>query len=118
LKIWTQGTTLHCSFYILPHFQRGSFPSPITSAKFMCLFLPHNPIKNFIFIKKQLYNHCVFLYILVRFYEKLYFKKRIFVMEEKEIMTVKQVVEYLQIDEHTVYKFVHSGQIPPIKIAG
>ncbi|HON57671.1 MAG TPA: helix-turn-helix domain-containing protein [bacterium] len=39
-------------------------------------------------------------------------------MEEKEIMTVKQVVEYLQIDEHTVYKFVHSGQIPPIKIAG
>lgn len=39
-------------------------------------------------------------------------------MEEKEIMTVKQVAEYLQMDEHTVYKLARSSQIPSIKIAG
>jgi len=33
-------------------------------------------------------------------------------------MTVKQVAEYLQMDEHTVYKLARSGQIPSIKIAG
>jgi len=38
-------------------------------------------------------------------------------MEEKEIMTVKQVVEYLQIDEHTIYKLVRSGLIGSLKIA-
>ena len=38
--------------------------------------------------------------------------------KEKEIMTVKQVAEYLQMDEHTVYKLARSGQIPSIKIAG
>ncbi len=48
----------------------------------------------------------------------MYFKKRIKAMEEKEIMTVKQVSEYLQMDEHTVYKLARSGQIPSIKIAG
>ena len=37
---------------------------------------------------------------------------------EKEIMTVKQVAEYLQMDEHTIYKLARSGQIPSIKIAG
>ena len=31
-------------------------------------------------------------------------------MNEKEIMTVKQVSEYLQRDEHTVYKLARSGQ--------
>ncbi len=39
-------------------------------------------------------------------------------MEEKEIMTVKQVAEYLQMDEHTGYKLARSGQIPSLKIAG
>jgi len=39
-------------------------------------------------------------------------------MEVKEIMTVKQVAEYLQMDEHTVYKLARSGQIPSLKIAG
>ncbi|HRR07008.1 MAG TPA: helix-turn-helix domain-containing protein [Victivallales bacterium] len=33
-------------------------------------------------------------------------------------MTVKQVAEYLQMDEHTIYKLARSGQIPAIKIAG
>ena len=36
----------------------------------------------------------------------------------KEIMTVKQVAEYLQMDEHTIYKLARSGLIPSIKIAG
>ena len=39
-------------------------------------------------------------------------------MEEKEIMTVKQVAKYLQMDEHTIYKLARSSQIPSIKIAG
>jgi len=39
-------------------------------------------------------------------------------MEEKEIMTVKQVAEYLQMDEHTIYKLARSGLIPSLKIAG
>ncbi|HOC52319.1 MAG TPA: helix-turn-helix domain-containing protein [Caldisericia bacterium] len=33
-------------------------------------------------------------------------------------MTVKQVAEYLQIDEYTIYKLACSGQIPSIKIDG
>lgn len=41
-------------------------------------------------------------------------------MKEKEIeiMTVKQVAEYLQMDEHTIYKLSRSGKIPAFKIAG
>ncbi len=39
-------------------------------------------------------------------------------MEDKEIMTVKQMAEYLQMDEHTIYKLARSGLIPSIKIAG
>lgn len=37
-------------------------------------------------------------------------------MEEKEIMTVKQVAEYLQMDEYTVYKLARTGLIPSLKI--
>ena len=70
------------------------------------------------FIKVLLDIHCIFLYIIVRFYEILCFNKRIMTMEEKEIMTVKQVAEYLQMDEHTVYKLARSGLIPCLKIAG
>ena len=38
--------------------------------------------------------------------------------KEKEIMTVKQVAKYLQMDEHTIDKLARSGQIPSVKIAG
>ncbi len=38
--------------------------------------------------------------------------------KENEIMTVKQVAEYLQMDEHTIYKLARSCQIPSVKIAG
>lgn len=50
-------------------------------------------------------------------------------MEEKEMMTVKQIAEYMQIDEYTIYssrkmmqiishdKLVNTGLIPFIKIA-
>jgi excisionase family DNA binding protein len=38
--------------------------------------------------------------------------------KEKEIMTVEQAAEYLQMDEHTIYKLSRSGKIPAIKIAG
>lgn len=37
---------------------------------------------------------------------------------ENEIMTVKQVAQYLQMDEHTIYKLARAGKIPSIKIAG
>jgi len=39
-------------------------------------------------------------------------------MPKKEIMTVKQIAEYLQMDEHTVYRLARSGEIPSIKISG
>lgn len=39
-------------------------------------------------------------------------------MKEKEIMTVKQMAAYLQMDEHTIYKLSRFGKIPSIKIAG
>lgn len=39
-------------------------------------------------------------------------------MAEKEIMTVRQVAEYLQMDVHTVYRLARSGQLPSMKIAG
>jgi len=39
-------------------------------------------------------------------------------MKEKQIMTVKQVAEYLQMDEHTVYRLARQGILPSFKIAG
>jgi len=32
-------------------------------------------------------------------------------MDEIEIMTVKQVAKYLQVDEHTIYRLARSGKI-------
>lgn len=37
--------------------------------------------------------------------------------KEKEIMTVKQVAEYLQMDEHTIYKLARKGLIPSLNPA-
>jgi hypothetical protein len=53
---------------------------------------------------------------VVRFCRILYFKNIAF-MEEKEIMTVKKVAKYLQMDEYIVYKLVRKGLIPFLKIA-
>lgn len=39
-------------------------------------------------------------------------------MKRREILTVKQVAQYLQMDEHTVYRLARSGEIPSIKISG
>ena len=36
----------------------------------------------------------------------------------KEIMTVKQVARYLQMNEHTIYRLARAGEIPSIKISG
>ncbi len=36
----------------------------------------------------------------------------------KEVMTVKQVAQYLQMDDHTVYKLARSSEIPSMKISG
>jgi len=33
-------------------------------------------------------------------------------------MAVKQVADYLQMDEHAIYKLSRSGKIPSFKIAG
>ena len=49
----------------------------------------------------------------------LYFgKKDIAIKTEKEIITVKQVAQYLQMNEHTIYKLSRSGKIPALKITG
>lgn len=39
-------------------------------------------------------------------------------MEKKEIITVQQVSEYLQMDEYTAYTLAHSSQILSLKITG
>jgi len=33
-----------------------------------------------------------------------------------EILTVKQLANYLQMDEHTIYRLAKSGKIPAMKI--
>jgi len=33
-------------------------------------------------------------------------------------MTVKQLADYLQIDEQTVYRMARAGKIPAVKVAG
>ena len=35
-----------------------------------------------------------------------------------EVMTVKQLADYLQIDEQTVYRMARAGKIPAVKVAG
>ncbi|MBC7189434.1 helix-turn-helix domain-containing protein [Candidatus Aerophobetes bacterium] len=36
----------------------------------------------------------------------------------EKLMTIKEVAEYLQLEEHTVYKMARKGEIPAFKIAG
>lgn len=38
-------------------------------------------------------------------------------MDEKAL-TVKQVSEYLQVNERTIYKLAQTGKIPSFKVAG
>ncbi|MCL6494963.1 MAG: helix-turn-helix domain-containing protein [Ignavibacterium sp.] len=111
------GTSSHCSLSPAT-LSAWQFPSANFIGRVYFIYSHPSPYKDFIFIKISLDVHCILLYNLARFYENLYFKKRIAFMEEKEIMTVKQVAEYLQMDEHTVYKLARSGQIPSLKIAG
>ncbi len=35
-----------------------------------------------------------------------------------KLWTVKEVAEYLRLDEHTVYRMARKGEIPAYKIAG
>ena len=37
---------------------------------------------------------------------------------KEKLWTVKDVAEYLQLDEHTVYRMARKGKIPAYKIAG
>ncbi len=39
-------------------------------------------------------------------------------LKENEMMMVRKVAEYLQMDEHTIYKLSRCGKIPSIKING
>ena len=36
----------------------------------------------------------------------------------KEVMTERQVAQYLKMDEHTVYKLARSSEIPSMRISG
>lgn len=38
--------------------------------------------------------------------------------KEEKLMTVKEVAEYLRLDEHTVYRMARKGKIPAYKVAG
>ncbi len=38
--------------------------------------------------------------------------------KEDKLMTVKEVAEYLRLDEHTIYRMARKGEIPAFKIAG
>jgi excisionase family DNA binding protein len=38
--------------------------------------------------------------------------------DRAEIMTVKQVADYLQMESHTVYKMARVGEIPSFKVSG
>lgn len=44
--------------------------------------------------------------------------KPVFMKNYPEIMTIKQVAEYIQIDIHSVYKMAQKNKIPCAKIAG
>ena len=37
--------------------------------------------------------------------------------KEEKLMTVKEVAEYLRLDEHTVYRMARKGEIPAYKVA-
>ena len=36
--------------------------------------------------------------------------------DSPEILTVKQLANYLQMDEHTIYRLAKNGKIPAMKI--
>ena len=38
--------------------------------------------------------------------------------KEEKLMTVKEVAEYLRLDEHTIYRMARKEEIPAFKIAG
>ena len=38
--------------------------------------------------------------------------------KKEKLMTVKEVAEYLQLDEHTIYRMARKGEIPAYKVAG
>ena len=40
------------------------------------------------------------------------------VSNKDKLWTVKEVDEYLQLDEHTIYRMARKGEIPAYKIAG
>ncbi len=37
--------------------------------------------------------------------------------KEEKLMTVKEVADYLRLDEHTVYRMARKGEIPAYKVA-
>ena len=36
----------------------------------------------------------------------------------EKLMTIKELTEYLQLEEHTIYKMARKGEIPAYKVAG
>ena len=40
------------------------------------------------------------------------------ISNKDKLWTVKEVAEYLQLDEHTVYRMARKGEIPAYKVAG
>jgi len=40
------------------------------------------------------------------------------ISNKDKLWTVKEVAEYLQLDEHTIYRMAREGKIPAYKVAG
>ena len=38
--------------------------------------------------------------------------------KKEKLLTVKEIAEYLQLDEHTIYRMARKGKIPAFKVAG
>ena len=38
--------------------------------------------------------------------------------EKEQLLTVTDIAEYLQLDEHTIYRMARKGKIPAFKVAG
>jgi len=45
-------------------------------------------------------------------------EETIMVNNKDKMWTIKDVAEYLQLNEHTVYRMVRKGEIPAYKVAG
>ena len=64
-------------------------------------------------LKKTMFNLCLPPYSIIFIYHRL---KGHSIMPIDEIMTIKELAEYLKIAEKTAYRFASEGKIPGFKV--